>query len=373
MSDPLKDLPEPLTPVDCDLRHLPCMLLDVVRLCDSDLATLLSGEEFRSAVLLWCKSWHQVPAASLPDDDRVLSQLAGFGRVVSEWLKVKHGAMRGWIKCSDGRWYHSVVAEKANEALSSTFKHEHEKLAGRIRKSGKKLVVPTLEQWIAAGRPSESELFPLEGFAASAGKQKNSAGKSKNSSGTPSEFQPTSPGIPTENPLKVKEGNVKEVNLKTLVGQNPPDESDSQPEENAPPGPEAVQTEFSLTAEQPADAAAEELSAPDVAAGIINYLNEKTGHSYKPAGANLKFVRARLSAGATEEQCLAVIDAKAAEWMGKDQEKYLRPETLFNETKFASYSGQLGARVPAQSLPPKSRHDLSGMDYSSRRTDGLPF
>lgn len=107
---------EPLTPPDCDLRDFAFMPLDVVRLRDSDIAALTSGDEFRCAVLLWCASWHQVPAASLPDDDVILAKLAGFGRVVREWQKLREGALRGWIKCSDGRLYHPVVAEKAHDA-----------------------------------------------------------------------------------------------------------------------------------------------------------------------------------------------------------------------------------------------------------------
>jgi hypothetical protein len=104
---------EPLTPPDCDLRGLPFMPLDVVRLGDSDLAALSTGDEFKASVLLWCKSWLQVPAASLPDDDRVLAHLTGLG---PNWKKVKAMALKGWIKCTDGRLYHPVVAEKAREA-----------------------------------------------------------------------------------------------------------------------------------------------------------------------------------------------------------------------------------------------------------------
>lgn len=71
---------EPLTPIDLDLRAFGFMPLEVVRLRDSDLAALATGDEFRGAVLLWCASWHQVPAASLPNDDRLLAKFAGFGR-----------------------------------------------------------------------------------------------------------------------------------------------------------------------------------------------------------------------------------------------------------------------------------------------------
>ena len=61
------------------------MPLDVVRLRDSGLTAKASGDEFRAAVLLWCASWHQVPAASLPDDNRQLAKFAGYGKVVREF------------------------------------------------------------------------------------------------------------------------------------------------------------------------------------------------------------------------------------------------------------------------------------------------
>lgn len=109
----MSGFPEPLTTPDCDLRGLGFMALDVVRLLDSDLFALSTGEEFKAAVALWCKSWSQVPAASLPNDDRILAHLSA----AKQWKRVKQGAMRGWILCSDGRWYHPVVAEKAIEAM----------------------------------------------------------------------------------------------------------------------------------------------------------------------------------------------------------------------------------------------------------------
>ena len=125
---------KPLTPIDCDLRNFPFMPLDVVRLRDSDLAALESPEACWAAVLLWSASWHQIPAASLPNDDRVLANLSGFGRVVKEWLKVKDGALRGWVLCDDGRLYHPVIAEKALDAMESKYKQEWRTELARIRK-----------------------------------------------------------------------------------------------------------------------------------------------------------------------------------------------------------------------------------------------
>ena len=112
-------LPEPLTPPDCDLRDFSFMPLDVARLRDSDLAATPDAEVFRTAMLSWCAAWHQVPAASIPDDDAVVARLVGLGRDVNGWRKLRAaGALRGFVKCSDGRLYHPVVAEKANESFA---------------------------------------------------------------------------------------------------------------------------------------------------------------------------------------------------------------------------------------------------------------
>lgn len=108
-------LPKPLTPPECDLRGMPYMPLDLVRLFDSDFYALSSGDEFKAALTLWGKSFYQIPAASLPDDERLLAYLSGARR----WGAVKDMALRGWIKCADGRLYHPIVAEKAAEAWAA--------------------------------------------------------------------------------------------------------------------------------------------------------------------------------------------------------------------------------------------------------------
>lgn len=107
---------EPLTPAGLDLRDFDWMPLEVKRLRDSDLSVLAPGDAFRAAVLLWCAAWHQVPAGSLPSDDRLLANLVGYGRDLEGWSTIKADAMRGFIECSDGRLYHPLVCEKALEA-----------------------------------------------------------------------------------------------------------------------------------------------------------------------------------------------------------------------------------------------------------------
>ena len=112
----MSEAPDPLVPAEVDLRDFGFMPLDVLRLRDSDLAALANGEEFKAEVLLWCAAWHQVPAASLPNDDRLLARFSGAGPL---WRKVKAEALRGFVECSDGRLYHSTIAEKALEAWRS--------------------------------------------------------------------------------------------------------------------------------------------------------------------------------------------------------------------------------------------------------------
>jgi hypothetical protein len=113
LSDVPEALPEPLVPAEVDLRAFPYMALDVLRLRDSDLTALSKGDEFKAAVLLWCAAWHQVPAGSLPADDRLLAHYSGAG---TRWSRVKAMALRGFVACSDGRLYHGVLAEKVIEA-----------------------------------------------------------------------------------------------------------------------------------------------------------------------------------------------------------------------------------------------------------------
>lgn len=149
---------EPLTPPDCDLRDFPFMPLEVARLRDSELATLETPEACWAAVLLWCAAWHQKPAGSLPDDDRMIASFAGYfsrGKVDKTWATIKKGAMRGWILCDDGRYYHPVVAEKANTAWQSKWTQAWKTECARIKKHNQRhpddaLEYPTIEEFMSS-------------------------------------------------------------------------------------------------------------------------------------------------------------------------------------------------------------------------------
>lgn len=178
----MNEQPPPMTGADCDLSDFAYMELDVRRLRDSKFAATDNAEAFRAGILLWCAAWHQIPAASLPDDDVELANLAGYGRVVKEWKKVREAAMHGFVKCSDGRLYHKVIAEKAATAYAAKVKHAYARFCDRLRKENAKrqregkesFGIPDIEQWKSGayphGIPPNDDRIPAENDKSSTGK-----------------------------------------------------------------------------------------------------------------------------------------------------------------------------------------------------------
>jgi hypothetical protein len=115
-ADMNNELPEPLVPAEVDLRDFSYMPLDVRTLLSSSLWIKAKRDPrvAHAAMSLWCEAWHQVPCASLPDDDEVLADLARCEP--KEWARVRERALQQFVKCSDGRLYHRTVAVKALES-----------------------------------------------------------------------------------------------------------------------------------------------------------------------------------------------------------------------------------------------------------------
>ena len=126
---------EPLTPQDCDLRDYVWMPMDCNRLLSSETWVLGNAEEKVASLTLWMKSWHQVPAGSLPDNDKMLAHMSEAG---AKWPKLREHALRGWIKCSDGRLYHPVVCEKAREAWANKLAQKARTEAARAAKAARR-------------------------------------------------------------------------------------------------------------------------------------------------------------------------------------------------------------------------------------------
>jgi hypothetical protein len=115
---------------------------------------------------------------------------------------VRQGALRGWAKCDDGRLYHPVVAEKANEAWGQKLGFKWRKDCDRIRKEN----IGRVKQGLA---PLEMPNGPVDGkkkvassvtapAAVSAGIPKETI---EPSNGIPAESVAVSAGIPAENAL----------------------------------------------------------------------------------------------------------------------------------------------------------------------------
>jgi hypothetical protein len=124
----------PLVAPDVDLRDFPFVPVYRQRLLTSRFNHLASDAEWRAGFTLWLASWDQVPAGSLPADDRELCQLAGLGRDMRQWRKVKKWALYHWASAVDGRLYHPVVAEMVNNAWSQKQANRHRTQAARNAK-----------------------------------------------------------------------------------------------------------------------------------------------------------------------------------------------------------------------------------------------
>lgn len=77
---------------------------------------------------------------------------------------------------------------------------------------------------------------------------------------------------------------------------------------------------------------------------VIDYLNEKTGKTFKAVESNNKLIRARYNEGYTLEDFYRVIDYKVLQWKGNEWEKYLRPSTLFSAKNFENYVNEAPRR-----------------------------
>lgn len=137
-------LPNPLVPADVDLRGYEFMPLFGDRLFGSETWISACAEARNAMLKLWWRSYaHELPAASLPNNDQLLSDYAGYGIALKAWKKIKSDAMRGFVLCGDGRLYHPFVAELAKEAWQMRVAHSQRTLKGRIASLEKRLTHAT--------------------------------------------------------------------------------------------------------------------------------------------------------------------------------------------------------------------------------------
>ncbi len=165
--------PAPPIPCDVDLRDFRFMPFDVVQLHNSETWAIADGWAAKACVNLWTRAWHQVPAGSLPDDDNLHRTWAG----VSDWESVRSTALRGFIKCSDGRLYHNVICQKALAAWNERNRYQR---AAKVRwKNKKKGDATHLQRTSNAHAPKDQQqhAMHMQGTGTGIGrKKKNAAG-----------------------------------------------------------------------------------------------------------------------------------------------------------------------------------------------------
>ncbi len=103
---------------------------------------MASDGEWRAALTLWWAAWNQKPAGSLPDDDSALCRLADLGRDVKTWKTLREKALHGFMKCSDGRLYHTFLCRQALIAWEKRVKERERKANYRAKKQGQNADVP---------------------------------------------------------------------------------------------------------------------------------------------------------------------------------------------------------------------------------------
>lgn len=93
---------------------------------------------------------------------------------------------------------------------------------------------------------------------------------------------------------------------------------------------------------------------------VVLYLNEKTNkHFLVRNGSTQKLIRERLEEGRSVGDFKTIIDNKVKQWLGNENDKYLRPETLFAAKHFDSYLNENPAViVPVGNAPPQGSRPL---------------
>lgn len=91
----------------------------------------------------------------------------------------------------------------------------------------------------------------------------------------------------------------------------------------------------------------------------LHWLNAKSGSNFRETHTNLSFISERLcEPGVDLAGITTMIDRQCLRWKGTPQAEYLRPETLFNKTKFDSYYAARNQPIPKE-IQPRSKPSVA--------------
>jgi len=93
---------------------------------------------------------------------------------------------------------------------------------------------------------------------------------------------------------------------------------------------------------------------------VVARINELAGTAYRfDSKIVMSGLMVRLEAGATEADCLAVVEDRWRDWCGNDEmRKHFNPETLFRESKFEKYVNQARMRGSSGLTHPRGLQEI---------------
>lgn len=153
--------PEPLVPSDVDLNDFSFMPLEVRRLLTSETWVEAADDPKvgHALISLWAECWHQRPAGSLPNNERVLAHFAMC--TPDEWQRVRGAVMASWILCSDNLYYHPIVCEKVLESWQK--KEEYREYSEKQSQRGKSGAEARWKKLKQQKRPKKTRISTADG------------------------------------------------------------------------------------------------------------------------------------------------------------------------------------------------------------------
>ncbi len=130
--------PPPPVPPDLDLRSYPWFSLPVAEVTKGRWWLTATPSARGVMLTLLCEAWHQIPAASLPNDRRSWTKL---GQVPSKTGRLMAEIMSEWVLCSDGRLYHPMLAKIAAITLETSNSKAHRTQAARAQRAANRAPV----------------------------------------------------------------------------------------------------------------------------------------------------------------------------------------------------------------------------------------
>lgn len=103
----------------------------------------------------------------------------------------------------------------------------------------------------------------------------------------------------------------------------------------------------------------------------LHWLNECSGRHFRETAENLGFISGRLSEPGVEMGGVKkMINRQCVRWKGTDQAEYLRPQTLFNKTKFDGYYA--AKDLPYEASQPTHSNRPRPLTGAEQRQRGIP-